>query len=1256
MSEKKKTGKRLSLFVMVVTVVTFLLTGRAQATNLAVTKTVDDTTPAVGETVTFTIVVENLEDDEESAGTILSDDLSLFENVQYRFRESGWSGRWSWDPLGYYYYYVTGSFSSWADWPGSGQVSLGSLDQWRNWWISDDPAGGRYEFEIRATVPSNLSGQEITNTATVEKNGFTNSASTSVYVEGEPWTGGETFTPFLKPLPSLYDTNVQPNVLLLVDTSGSMTFNMTDDNTTHGDGSKPVDYGFDDTQFYYGWDTDSANNDPGAEHNYHPALKYIPQSEIDLVKAKQGSGALGWLGGPHPNDDPPTGYSDYKYPNDSRMYQTKLVLNEIFSDQQLVSGLRVALSTYDQNDSDSGTPADWYKFYRGSYVIERQNLHYSTGSAKADLRVPFNSTDNPSHVAEVLSWFDGTEAEGNPELRAQGGTPLAASIYGARSSGWSWTWDKDVNSAVKFFREDGVIQAWCQRNYLIVLTDGADTDIGNPVEAVKKLYDEAETGDWPEYFGRKSLPVKTLVIGLIDPDEMDDLADTLNEMADYGWDGEEGNVDPSDDPFESGDPGAYFAENLDELLAAFRNIFALIQADQTTGGAPMVSPARTETADSSVYVTSFLPQNFRQWKGHFYRFNITEEGMEDSYEWDAAVSLNNRSLNNRLICTIDWEGSTGATPVEFDDETNFVSFNSSAASTFADEMAPEGYIIPSLFLDKFIDWVRGYDEWHESPGSERRYIFPDIYHGGVTEVGVPSASYPSATYAEFANDNKDRQKLLYFQSNSGMLHAIDPESDGFEKWAFIPPNILARGRLLGLKAYFENWGSVNLLDETPSVPRYLLDGPLVAEDVVLSGGWSTVLFGCLGYGGQGMYALDVTNPDDPVFLWAVENNIVSPDDSSVLPEDKRKIHYWQKDTTVKVQHTSYAHEDVNEEHELDYRALYKTLSTPVIAYARSVAYDNDLWEGRWIAAMGNGHPGKFDGTFSEGFVYFIDIENGEILKKLKAEDNSGDNILKPICAPVSGFSSSIASRVLDYLYAADTGGNVFQWTADDHWENHMQIYEAPEDESGITYRMDVGMVDGERWLFYQTGDMENLTYSGTAFRLYALNTEEAYYDDPLEINDLQEISPTGGTSSNEAGWYMTFATNPAEIPSTPVTFYNGYLLFATFAESDDPCELGDSRIYAMEAKTGKGGWNNDSKFLELPGLHITGITVFDDKVYFGVVGFATEQDVQDVLGQSAVLANNLLSFDLPDEIPSGDEPGQGANTGVIFWKEWRDEQ
>jgi len=1219
-----KSKDKFHLAALTVALLILLWAGKSSAANFSITKSVDNPTPSVGDTCVFEIRVQN-KNGFENDGAVLEDDVSLFGNTQYRYRWPDYSPSSGW--------------TQWRTWDGDIGLS----------WFSE---GERYFLQIRVTIPEGLEGQEIINTATISKDGFSDNASTSLTVRGGASGGefSEAFTPFYKPIPPLYENDLQPNVLLLIDTSGSMTFGPENDVSTYGDGSRSVDYHFSRPQFYYGHDLLSNNNDPSETGNYHPNLLYIPQSEIDKIVDEQGSSALSWLGQQHQNDDPPDGYSRYKYPNDSRLYKTKLVLEEIFSDQQLVSGLRVALATYDQDYTSNGAWADWYSFPRyGSY--ETQILHYSTGGARARLREGFGSSDNPSHLSNLVRWFDGIEAEGNPELRAQGATPLAASIYGARSSGWSWTWDKEVDSAVKFFEEDSVIQAWCQQNYLIVLTDGADTEIGDPVDAVKKLYDEAKTGDWPRFFGRKALPVKTLVIGLIDPDEMDDLAEILEEMADYGWDGEIGAADP-DDP----GPGAFFAKDLDGLLSAFQTIFSLIQASQATGGAPMVSPARTEAGESSVYVASFLPQNFRQWKGHFYRFNITEEGMEDSFEWDAAVSLNNRSLDNRLICTVDWEGSTGATPGDFGNGTNFVGFNSTAASTFADEMAPEGYVIPSGFLDKFIGWVRGYDEWNESPGSGRRYMFPDIYHGGVTEIGAPSASYPSTTYAEFANDNKNRQKRLYFQSNSGMLHAIDPESDGFEKWAFIPPNILARGRLLGLKAYFENQGSVNLLDGTPSVPRYLLDGPLVAEDVVLTGGWSTVLFGCLGYGGHGMYALDVTDPDDPVFLWAVENNVVSPDDSSVLPGEERKIHYWQKDTTVKVQHTSYAHEDVNEDDELDYRALYKTLSTPVIAYAKSLAYDNDLWESRWIAAMGNGHPGKFDDIFSEGFVYFIDIENGEILKKLKAEDNSGDNILKPVCAPVSGFSSSIASRVLDYLYAADTDGNVFQWTANDHWENHMQIYEAPEDESGITYRMDVGMVDGERWLFYQTGDMENLNDSGTAFRVYALNTEEAYYDDPLEIDDLQEISPTGGTSSTEAGWYMTFAMDPAEIPSTPVTFYNGYLLFATFAESDDPCELGDSKIYAMEAETGEGVWDSDAKFVELPGLHITGITVFDDKVYFGIVGFATEQDVRDVLGQTAVLSNNVLSFDLPEEIPSGEEPGQGADTGVIFWKEWRDEQ
>ncbi|HOC81480.1 MAG TPA: hypothetical protein PKI39_00540 [Synergistales bacterium] len=68
---------------------------------------------------------------------------------------------------------------------------------------------------------------------------------------------------------------------------------------------------------------------------------------------------------------------------------------------------------------------------------------------------------------------------------------------------------------------------------------------------------------------------------------------------------------------------------------------------------------------------------------------------------------------------------------------------------------------------------------------------------------------------------------------------------------------------------------------------------------------------------------------------------------------------------------------------------------------------------------------------------------------------------------------------------------------------------------------------------------------------------------------------------------------------------------------------------------------------------MAGITVFDDKVYLGVVGSASAGDLKSALGDSARLTGNLLSFDLPEEIPSSGDAGAGAEPGPIFWREWR---
>jgi type IV pilus assembly protein PilY1 len=1213
------------------------------AVNLSVTKTVDNPTPKAGDYVTFTIVVENLEKSEESAGTLLTDDMSVFEDVMYRYRMGYWAGNGS----NRYYTYEPSSYTSWSSWPG--MVTLGWMDRWRK---KEGGKGGRYEIQIRAKVKESLAGREIVNTAKVKKDDFESSATASIYVREEPWAGGEVFTPYYKPIPTLYDTSMQPNVLLLLDTSGSMTFNMQDDESTYGDGSKPVTYGFSSPQFYYGKDTDPSNNDPNVERNYHPNLKYVSETEVELIKQNQGEWALTYLGYDSAS-------SQYLYPNDSRMYQMKVVLNNIFSDEQLIYGLRVALATYDQEYSSGGSLSDWYKFprlyyggyyyYYGGYYYEDQYLHYRTGEARALLRENFASIDDPSHLEALLKWFDGVEENGNPELRAQGATPLAASIYG--HNGYSW--NSSIDSAVKFFKASGVIQGWCQKNYLIVLTDGADNGPGDPVEAVRRLYDEAKKSSWPQFFGRKAYPVKTLVIGLIDPDSMPDLAEELNEMADYGWDGTEGNADPTDDPFDDGDPGAYFATNIDELLAAFREIFSIIQTDQITGGAPLVSPTRTDVGGGAVYVASFLPQEYSQWKGHLYKYSLVSGDIGDSPEWDAAEELERIiEENSRVVCTIDWEGSSASKPSGLGSGTNFVRVSPQESSTLADEISPEGVTLPEAYISKFIQWINGYDAWGETAGNVYRSAFADIYHGGVTEVGPPSANYPSTSYYNFAQEHKTRDKVLYAQSNAGVLHAIDPDS-GEEKWAFIPPNVLARGRLLGLKAYYGS-DNMKLLDEAISVPRYLLDGPLIAEDVVLPEDeqWGTVLVGCLGYGGNGMYALDITDPNEPRFLWAVENNMVSPNGSALLPEESRKVHYWKKGASgSKIDYETHTHQDVSDDSDLDYKKLYRTLSTPLLGYLDSLVYNEQTndWEGRWVAVIGNGHPGDFADTLTDGVIYVLDIGTGKIIKKLEAEGKLG-----PVCAPITGFSSSLSSGVVDHIYAADVSGNIFEWSVNDRWGQSLQIFDSQSTNGGIIYRMDVGLIDHDPWLFYEIGDAEGLSEEATSYRLYAVNTTAAGEDDPLTIGDLEQVTPDGNdTSDNAEGWYMDFATDPLERPSTPVLFYNGYLLFCTFEDSTDPCELGITKIYIVNAETGEGAWKNNAKYVEVSGIHVSGITVFDGKVYLGVSGFATEEYLSSVLGEGVDLGRNLLSFTLPEGIPNTPEEGAGTTGGLLFWREWR---
>lgn len=163
-----------------------------------------------------------------------------------------------------------------------------------------------------------------------------------------------------------------------------------------------------------------------------------------------------------------------------------------------------------------------------------------------------------------------------------------------------------------------------------------------------------------------------------------------------------------------------------------------------------------------------------------------------------------------------------------------------------------------------------------------------IYHSNPIIVSPPSPNAAEQSYSNGPDSyyamQRTRPTMLYAQSMDGMLHAFvlsknaaPPDIYGGvstvdslennELWSFIPPAILP-----------QIWPNFK-------AEARLLDGPIVAGEVVFSrtmlqtqngetsdAGFRTVLVGSSGYGDTGFYyALDVTNPLQPRFLWQLVN-------------------------------------------------------------------------------------------------------------------------------------------------------------------------------------------------------------------------------------------------------------------------------------------------------------------------------------------------------------------------------------------------
>ncbi|AXA68969.1 pilus assembly protein PilY [Pseudomonas oryzihabitans] len=245
----------------------------------------------------------------------------------------------------------------------------------------------------------------------------------------------------------------------------------------------------------------------------------------------------------------------------------------------------------------------------------------------------------------------------------------------------------------------------------------------------------------------------------------------------------------------------------------------------------------------------------------------------------------------------------------------------------------------------------------------RNHLLGDIIDSTPALVSAPSspaarmnALGAAGSYSAFQQKWAKRATRIYVGANDGMLHAFDDNGD--EAFAFVPSAVIPNLYKLSDPSY------------TSSTHQFLVDGAPVVQDVYYDNDWHSVLIGTLRGGGRAVFALDITDPDNPRVLWELSAS------------------------------------------DPDFSELGLTYSQPVVARLHS---------GDWAVLLANGYNGAND----KAVLYALDVKTGKRLAALTPEPKDGlttpNGLAAPTVADVDG------DLVADYVYAGDLHGNLWRF-------------------------------------------------------------------------------------------------------------------------------------------------------------------------------------------------------------------------------------
>lgn len=470
-----------------------------------------------------------------------------------------------------------------------------------------------------------------------------------------------------------------------------------------------------------------------------------------------------------------------------------------------------------------------------------------------------------------------------------------------------------------------------------------------------------------------------------------------------------------------------------------------------------------------------------------------------------------------------------------------------------------------------VDWVHGANNVSGDSlitKTPRPSVHGDVLHSRPAVIN----------YGDTDGDGES-EVFVFYGANDGIIHAVrggkTGTEAGHEQWGFIPQEFFSKLKSLrdkdAGKTYFSDGGIAIFQEDNDE------DGVIEEAD-----NDRVYLYVAMRRGGRFIYALNVTDPTDPRFMWKIDSDASS--DSSVTIEELGQS--WSQPNLSEISYVD---------------SLGNTVTNEVLIFGGGYDPGADDKDGTAARSMGRG-------------IYIVDAEDGSLI--WSAGDNgSGATVTH------NDMDYSIPSDVTvidrdgsgfdDRVYVGDTGGQV--WRVDisgapSAWTLNKIAsigIEAGLEERKFLFPPDVVFTDDNfDAVLIGTGDRTDPFKTSVTNRFYMFkdtNTALSVDGSWSEINESDLFDATDnliqvGTDSEQAtaeselanarGWMLTLnagGSNSGEkVVSSSVTL-GGAVFFNTNEPPDtsvstNDCEqnLGVARFYEVNFETGAAILENNS--------------------------------------------------------------------------------